>query len=127
MAIHFNTENLENLIVVGDRVLIRPKNPEERTQAGLLLPPGVQEKQKVQCGYVIKVGPGYPIPYPGEEEEPWQKRKEASKYFPLQAQVGDLAVYLQDSGTEIELSNQKYVVVPFQAILILQRDEGLFE
>ncbi|MDD2196677.1 MAG: co-chaperone GroES family protein [Bacteroidales bacterium] len=127
MALALDTKNLEKLIVVGDRVLIKPKNPEERTKTGLLLPPGVQEKQKVQCGYVIKVGPGYPIPIAGEDNEPWQKRKDNSKYFPLQAQVGDLAVYLQDSGTEIEFSTEKYVVVPFQAILLLVRDEGLFE
>lgn len=127
MTLKFDTQTLDSLIVVGDRVLIRPKNPEERTKSGLLLPPGVHEKQKVQSGYVIKVGPGYPIPVPGEQEEPWQKRSDSSKYFPLQAQVGDLAVYIQDSGTEIELNGQKYVVVPFQAILLLLRDEGLFE
>ncbi|HCX99180.1 MAG TPA: chaperonin [Bacteroidales bacterium] len=127
MALALDAENLEKLIVVGDRVLIKPKNPEERTKTGLLLPPGVQEKQKVQCGYVIKVGPGYPIPIAGEYDEPWQKRKDNSTYFPLQAQVGDLAVYLQDSGTEIEFSSEKFVVVPFQAILLLLRDEGLFE
>ncbi|HPF93992.1 MAG TPA: co-chaperone GroES family protein [Tenuifilaceae bacterium] len=127
MALTLDTKSLEKLIVVGDRVLIKPKNPDERTKAGLLLPPGVQEKQKVQFGYVIKVGPGYPIPAATEYDEPWQKRKENSKYFPLQAQVGDLAVYLQDNGTEIEFSNEKYVVVPFHAILLLLRDEGLFE
>lgn len=127
MTLKFDTETLDNLIVVGDRVLIRPKNPEERTKSGLILPPGVHEKQKVQSGYVIKVGPGYPIPVPGEQEEPWQKNSDSSKYFPLQAQMGDLAVYIQDSGTEIELNNQKYVVVPFQAILLLLPDEGLFE
>ncbi len=127
MALALDTENLEKLIVVGDRVLIRPKNPEERTKTGLLLPPGVQEKEKVQSGYVIKVGPGYPIPATSDYDEPWQKRKESSKYFPLQAQIGDLAVYLQDSGTEIEFSNEKYVVVPFHAILLLLRDDGLFD
>lgn len=127
MSLSLDYNNLEKLIVVGDRVLIRPRNPEERTKSGLLLPPGVHEKQKVQCGYVIKVGPGYPIPLPGEYDEPWQKKKDSTNYFPLQAEVGDLAVYIQDSGTEIELNGQNYVVVPFQAILLLLRDEGLFE
>jgi len=127
MTLSLDTKNIDKLIVVGDRVLIKPKNPDERTKAGLLLPPGVQEKQKVQCGYVLKVGPGYPIPAVSEYDEPWQKKKDNSRYFPLQAQVGDLAVYLQDSSTEIEFSNEKYVVVPFHAILLLVRDEGLFE
>ena len=34
----------KKLIVVGDRVLIRPKKDEERTKSGLYLPPGVKEK-----------------------------------------------------------------------------------
>jgi co-chaperonin GroES (HSP10) len=127
MAFSLETKNIERLIVVGDRVLIKPKNPEERTKTGLLLPPGVHEKQKVQSGYVLKVGPGYPIPSATDFEEPWQKKSNNSRYFPLQAEVGDLAVYLQDSSTEIEFSNEKYVVVPFHAILLLVRDEGLFE
>jgi co-chaperonin GroES (HSP10) len=127
MSTLLDTKNLEKLIVVGDRVLIKPKNPDERTRSGLLLPPGVQEKKKVQFGYVVKVGPGYPIPTSSDYDEPWQKKESSSRYFPLQAQVGDLAVYTQDSSTEIEFSNLKYVVVPFQAILLLLRDEGLFE
>ena len=54
----------KKLIVIGDRVLIRPSRPNEKTESGLYLPPGVQEKEKVQQGYVIKTGPGYAIPVP---------------------------------------------------------------
>ncbi|MDY0201684.1 MAG: co-chaperone GroES family protein [Tenuifilaceae bacterium] len=126
MVQSLKSKNLDKLIVVGDRVLIKPKNPEQRTKTGLLLPPGVQEKQKVQCGYVVKVGPGYPIPAPTDYDEPWQK-SENSRYFPLQTNIGDMALYLQDSSVEIEFSNEKYIVVPFHAILLLVRDEGLFE
>mgnify|MGYP006167638671 CR=1 FL=1 len=42
---------LKKLIIVGDRVLIRLKKPNEKTGSGLYLPPGVQEKEKVQQGY----------------------------------------------------------------------------
>ena len=126
MSIQLDNKSLEKLIVVGDRVLIKPKNPEERTKAGLLLPPGVQEKQKVHSGYVVKVGPGYPVPAFAEYEESWQK-KDSARYFPLQAQIGDLALYLQETSVEIEFSKEKYVIVPFNSILLLVRDEGLFE
>ncbi|MCU0399117.1 MAG: co-chaperone GroES family protein, partial [Cyclobacteriaceae bacterium] len=51
---------LKKLIVVGDRVLIKPTQQTDKTESGLYLPPGVQEKEKIQSGYVIKVGPGYP-------------------------------------------------------------------
>ncbi len=36
---------LKKLIVVGDRVLIRPSKPDEQTAGGLYLPPGVKEKE----------------------------------------------------------------------------------
>jgi hypothetical protein len=74
---------LKKIIVVGDRVLIRPKQQNEKTKSGLYLPPSVQEKEKVQSGYVMKVGPGYPIPMPNEIDEPW--KDEEVKYIPLQA------------------------------------------
>ncbi|HNY09896.1 MAG TPA: co-chaperone GroES family protein [Tenuifilaceae bacterium] len=127
MSLSFNPNAFDNLIVVGDRVLIKPKNPDERTKAGLLLPPGVQEKQNAHSGYVVKVGPGYPIPTIGELDEPWKKSRENARYFPLQAQVGDLAVYLHENSIEVEFNNDKYVVVSFSSILLLFRDEGLLE
>lgn len=39
---------LKKLIVVGDRVLIKPKKEAEKTDSGLFLPPGVKEKEKIQ-------------------------------------------------------------------------------
>ena len=65
---------LKKLIVIGDRVLIRPSKPDERKSTGLYLPPSVQEKEKVQKGFVIKTGPGYAIPMPFENE-PWKKMR----------------------------------------------------
>lgn len=125
MSLSFDPKDFDSIIVVGDRVLIKPKNPDERTKAGLLLPPGVQEKQKAHSGYVVKVGPGYPIPMFTEADEPWKKTKNDAKYFPLQAQVGDLAVYLHENAIEVEFNSEKYVVVPFSSILLLFRDKGL--
>jgi co-chaperonin GroES (HSP10) len=62
---HITPDNrLKKLIIIGDRVLVRPTKPNEKTQTGLYLPPGVQEREKVQQGYIIKTGPGYAIPPP---------------------------------------------------------------
>jgi len=116
---------LRRLIVVGDRVLIRPKSPSDRTSSGLYLPPTVQEKEQVQSGYVIKVGPGYPIPVP-TEDEPWKDTEERVKYMPLQAQEGDLALYLQRNAVELEYEGEHYVVVPQASILMLERSESLY-
>jgi len=118
---------LKKLIVVGDRVLIRPKKSTDKTQSGLYLPPGVKEKEKVQTGFVIKTGPGYPIPLPAEEDEPWKDKSEEIKYIPLQAKEGDLAIFVQNGAVEVNYENEKLFIVPQASILLLERDEDLFE
>ena len=115
---------LKKLIVIGDRVLIRLSKPNERTDSGLYLPPGVQEKEKVQQGYIIKTGPGYAIPLP-VENEPWKSEEEQVKYIPLQAKEGDLAIFLLSGATEVIYEGEKYFIVPQGAILMLERDEDL--
>jgi|SRR5512145_3083954 co-chaperonin GroES (HSP10) len=127
MSIEIGTQDIRKFIMVGDRVLIKPKSPMERTKGGLLLPPGVQENEKIQSGYVVKVGPGYPIPAIAEEDEVWKNKSDKVKYVPLQPNEGDMAVYLQNNSWEIEFNNEKYIIVPHAAILMLIRDEGLFE
>lgn len=119
------TDNkFKKLIVIGDRVLIRPSKPDERTESGLYLPPGVQEKEKVQQGYVIKTGPGYAIPMP-PEDEPWKANDEQVKYIPLQAREGDLAVFLLSGATEVLYEGEKYYIVPQSAVLMLEREEEM--
>jgi chaperonin GroES len=125
MAIHLTPDNrLKKLIVIGDRVLIKPTRPDERTASGLYLPPGVHEKEKVQQGYVIKTGPGYAIPIP-VEDEPWKTEEEQVKYLPLQAKEGDLAIFLVSGATEVMYEQEKYFIVPQGAILMLEREEEL--
>ncbi len=114
----------KKLIVIGDRVLLKPVKPNERTESGLYLPPGVQEKEKVQQGYVIKTGPGYAIPIP-VENEPWKTDEEQVKYVPLQAHEGDLAIFLLSASTEVLYEDEKYFIVPQSAILMLEREEDI--
>ena len=114
----------DKIIVVGDRVLIKPEENLEKTNSGLYLPPGVKEKEKVQGGYVIKTGPGYPIASPVDDDEPW-KQGGSTKYIPLQAKEGDFALYLKKDAFEIELDKDKLVIVAQSAILLLIRDEDL--
>ena len=115
---------LKKLIIIGDRVLIRPTRPNERTETGLYLPPGVQEREKVQQGYIIKIGPGYAIPMLHEEES-WKAHEDQVKYVPLQAREGDLAIFLLSGATEIMYGGEKYFIVPQSAILMLEREEEL--
>lgn len=114
---------MENeLIVIGDRVLILPDTDEQRTDTGLYLPQGVREKEKVQSGTVVKTGPGYLVPDPSAlEAEPWQNPKLENKYVPLQVKEGDHCIFLRSAAVEIEFVQKKYVVVPHSAILVVLR------
>lgn len=116
---------LKKLIIVGDRLLIRPKKSPEKTESGLYLPPGVQEKEKVQTGYVIKAGPGYPIPLPTDDDELWKGNDDKVKYVPLQAEEGDLAIFLQKGAVEIVYQGEKLFIVPQASVLMLEREEEL--
>jgi len=116
---------LKKLIVVGDRVLIRPAKQTDKMASGLYLPPGVQEKEKIQYGYIIKVGPGYPLPIPSDEDDAWKGREDSVKYLTLQAQEGDLAIFLQKGAIEVMYENEKYFIVPQASILMLEREEEL--
>jgi co-chaperonin GroES (HSP10) len=127
MSLIIEEKDLEKFIMVGDRVLVKPKTRSGKTKTGLYLPPTVQESEKVQTGYIVKVGPGYPIPAVSEEDEAWKQKQDDVRYVPLQAKMGDLAVYLNKSGFEIEFNNEKYIILPHSAILMIIRDENLMK
>ncbi len=115
---------MKELILVGDRVLIDPEQGEGKTESGLYLPEGVKEKEKMQGGTVVKVGPGYPVADPTSlEQEPWSNSRPDKKYFPLEAKEGDYCIFLRNSAIEIEFERKKYLVVPHSAILIIVRDD----
>jgi co-chaperonin GroES (HSP10) len=112
----------KKLIVVGDRILVKAQEGEERTNAGLYLPATAVNEQQVRAGRVVKVGPGTPIPEP-LEDEPWKKKKNEPRYIPLQAREGDYVIFLKTAAVEITFEGQRYQIVPNSAVLVLARDE----
>ncbi|MYA65638.1 MAG: co-chaperone GroES [Gemmatimonadetes bacterium] len=113
----------KQLIVVGDRVLIEPEEGEERTTVGLYLPASAVDKQSVQGGRVLATGPGTPIGAPTElDEEPWKIGSGEARYLPVQARVGDFAIFFRKAAVEISFEGTEYLVVPLAAILTLVRD-----
>jgi co-chaperonin GroES (HSP10) len=119
---YVNIKNIQKFIVVGDRVLIRPQEDSSKTTSGLYLPAGVAEKERIQSGYVIKVGPGYATSAQSDDE-PWKEKTDQVKYIPLQATEGDLAIFLRKEAFEIEFEKEKFLIVPNSAILLLIRNE----
>ena len=119
----------KQLLVVGDRVLIRLDEFEERTEVGLYLPPTALEKENVQSGRVEEIGPGIPLPPKSDNDDmPWAEESgEQRRYIPLQAQKGDHAIFTRKDAVEIKFDGEKYVVVPHAAILCIVRSTGLMD
>tara|TARA_B100000003_G_C10835626_1_gene332765 strand:+ start:126 stop:509 length:384 start_codon:yes stop_codon:yes gene_type:complete len=115
----------KQILVVGDRVLIKPDKGEKKSKAGLYLPPSVIEKQEILSGVIVEVGPGIPLGNPEDNiDEPWTSNDNSSvKYIPTQADIGDIALFLNKASIEIKIENDDFLIVPQSAILILIRDD----
>lgn len=118
----------KKLIVVGDRVLIAPEEGEERTTVGLYLPPTALDHQAVQSGRIIATGPGTPLSEPTQlDDEPWRLMSQETRFVPMQARIGDYALFFRKAAVEITFEGKRYLVVPQAAILVLVRKEDLLD
>ncbi len=117
-------KNKKKLIVVGDRILIQPEEGEDRTNVGLYLPATAVDSQPVQGGTVLATGPGNAVSAPTElDDEPWKIGAPEPRYLPVQARIGDFAIFFRRAAVEITFEGDRYLVVPQAAILTLVRDE----
>ena len=85
---------------LGDRVVLKQLEAEETTKSGIVLPGNAQEKP--QQAEVIAVGPGGVID---------------GKEVTMQVKAGDKVIYSKYSGTEVEIEDEKYVIVKQNDIL----------
>jgi hypothetical protein len=58
------------------------------------------------------------------DEEPWKIGATEARYLPLQARIGDYAIFFRRAAVEITFEGTRYLVVPQAAILALVRGEG---
>lgn len=115
---------LKNIVVIGDRILIKPLEASNRTGGGLYLPPSVKDRDLVHTGVVMRVGPGYPIPANQDPDSVFRgEPADKVNYVPLQVHEGDEALYLHQNGYEIEVGNERYVIVSQNAILLVVRND----
>lgn len=84
-----------NLKPLGDRVIVKPKAPEEKTKGGIILPDTAQEKPME--GEVIAVGNG--------------KIDDAGKKVAMELKVGDKVLYGKYSGTEVKMNDEEYLIM----------------
>lgn len=87
---------------LGDRVVVKPLEEEERTKGGIVLPDTAKEKP--QHGKVVAVGPG-------EWDEDGKKR------IPLDVQAGDRVLFAKYSGAEVKWEDEEYLILRQSDIL----------
>lgn len=86
---------------LGDRVLVKPIEKEEKTKSGLYIPDTVKEKP--QEGEIIAVGPG--------------KMTDEGKRIPMDLKVGDRVIYAKYGGTEIKVDEVELMILRESDIL----------
>jgi chaperonin GroES len=88
---------------LGDRLLVKPVEQEEKTASGIILPETAKEKP--QEGEVLAAGPG--------------ARKEDGERIAMDVKVGDRVLYAKYAGTEIKMDGQKYLILRESDILAI--------
>ena len=90
------------LVPLNDRVVLKQLSAEETTKSGIVLPG--QAKEKPQQAEVIAVGPGGLVD---------------GKEVKMEVKEGDKVIYSKYSGTEVEVDDEKYVIVRQSDILAI--------
>lgn len=80
---------------LADRVIVKPKEAEETTKGGIILPDTAKEKPIE--GIVVAVGAG--------------KVTEEGKLIAMSVKVGDLILYGKYSGTEVKIDGDEYLIM----------------
>ncbi len=80
---------------LGDRVVVRPKQKEETTKSGIVLPDTASEKP--QEGTVLSVGPGRVL--------------DTGKRVEMEVKQGDTVLFAKYAGTEVKLDGEEYLVI----------------
>ena len=87
---------------LGDRVLIKRVEEEEKTKGGIIIPDTAKEKP--QQGEIVAVGPG---------------RFEKDKRVPMEVKVGDKVLYGKYSGTEVTIEGDQYLILRESDVLAI--------
>ncbi len=86
---------------LGDRVLVRRVEEQERTKGGIIIPDTAKEKP--QEGEIVAVGPG--------------ARNEDGKVTPLDVRVGDRILFGKWSGTEVRIDGEDLLILKESDVL----------
>jgi len=88
---------------LGDRLVVEPKEREETTASGIILPETAKEKP--QEGLVLAIGPG--------------RRDEDGDRIEMDVAVGDTVLYAKYAGTEIKVEGKKLLILKESDVLAI--------
>ncbi|MDZ7262959.1 MAG: co-chaperone GroES [candidate division KSB1 bacterium] len=88
---------------LADRVVVKPSEPEEKKQGGIIIPDTAKEKP--QQGKIIAVGPG--------------RVTDDGKKVPMEVKEGDIVLYGKYSGTEVTVDNEDLLIMRESDILAI--------
>jgi len=91
-----------NIKPLGDRIVIKVLEKEEKTKGGIVLPDTAKEKP--QKGEVLAVGSGEIID---------------GKKVPLEVKVGDKIIFSKYAGTEVKIDNEEYLILRQSDVLAI--------
>src|SRR5271157_3047200 len=86
---------------MGDRLVVKPIQSEEKTKSGIYLPDTAKEKP--QEGKVIAVGPG--------------RMTDEGKRIAPDVEVGDIIIYTKYGGSEIKIEGEEFIIMRESDIL----------
>ena len=84
-----------------DRVVVKPVDPEEKLQSGIIIPDTAKEKP--QKGEIISTGPG--------------KVSDSGKRVELEVKKGDIVLYGKYSGTDVTVDGNEFLIMRESDIL----------
>ena len=93
---------------LGDRVVLKPVEREEKTKSGIVLPDTAKEKP--QEGLVEAVGTGRVL--------------DNGSKLPVDLKVGDRVLYAKYAGNEFKIEDTEYLIVSEKDVLAVLDQNG---
>ena len=84
-----------NIKPLGDRIVVKPMEAEEKTKGGIILPDTVKEKPVE--GTIVAAGPG--------------RKSDDGKIVEMEVKVGEKILYGKYSGTEVTIEGEEYLIM----------------
>ena len=80
---------------MGDKLLVKPSQAEEKTKTGIVIPDSAKDKPNE--GEIIAVGPG--------------RKTEEGKVVEIDLKKGDIVIYASYSGTKVKIDGDEYLII----------------